>query len=227
MERRQSQRGSVCVLGKVRKCRKGGNPAVLQGTSLLSLGCKWIIACWDSSLPQPILPLSVGSFLTGGLDTKVRAPAFCLFRRHAGRLSDSRASLPCCARKLCWSCLRRHAESVIDDARPEMNCPLLCKAWRWFTVLAVAGQTKSVVVSWRVKVVRKALPMLTAQMIAFSSKLGQNAVIHKYSEAKLMQQQWLQWLPLKGTGCTVTPCSKKTQFRTCTKHALGVQQQWH
>ncbi|CAJ1337663.1 unnamed protein product [Effrenium voratum] len=38
------------------------------------------------------------------------------------------ASLPCCARKLCWSCLRRHAESVIDDARPEMNCPLLCKA---------------------------------------------------------------------------------------------------
>jgi len=37
--------------------------------------------------------------------------------------------LPCCKGTICWSCLRRHAEGVIDDARPEMLCPLLpCKA---------------------------------------------------------------------------------------------------
>jgi len=33
--------------------------------------------------------------------------------------------LPCCSGKLCWSCLRRYAEGVIDDARPEMRCPLV------------------------------------------------------------------------------------------------------
>lgn len=35
------------------------------------------------------------------------------------------ANLSCCGHSLCWSCVRRHAESVIDDARPEMLCPLL------------------------------------------------------------------------------------------------------
>ena len=35
--------------------------------------------------------------------------------------------LPCCSQTVCWDCLRRHAESVIDDARPDMNCPLSCK----------------------------------------------------------------------------------------------------
>lgn len=35
------------------------------------------------------------------------------------------ASMPCCGGVLCWACVRRHAESVIDDARPEMRCPLL------------------------------------------------------------------------------------------------------
>lgn len=35
------------------------------------------------------------------------------------------AELPCCRARICWTCLRRHAESVIDDARPEMLCPLL------------------------------------------------------------------------------------------------------
>jgi len=39
----------------------------------------------------------------------------------------SMVRLPCCKRTLCWACLRRHAESVIDDARPDMNCPLVCK----------------------------------------------------------------------------------------------------
>eukprot|EP00929_Paragymnodinium_shiwhaense_P092816 TRINITY_DN52821_c0_g1_i2.p1 TRINITY_DN52821_c0_g1~~TRINITY_DN52821_c0_g1_i2.p1 ORF type:complete len:401 (-),score=45.95 TRINITY_DN52821_c0_g1_i2:142-1344(-) len=34
------------------------------------------------------------------------------------------AELPCCKAKLCWVCVRRHAESVADDARPEMLCPL-------------------------------------------------------------------------------------------------------
>ncbi|CAK0860099.1 unnamed protein product [Prorocentrum cordatum] len=34
------------------------------------------------------------------------------------------ATMPCCGGRLCWSCVRRHAESVIDDARPEMLCPL-------------------------------------------------------------------------------------------------------
>eukprot|EP00931_Biecheleriopsis_adriatica_P119043 TRINITY_DN94332_c0_g1_i1.p1 TRINITY_DN94332_c0_g1~~TRINITY_DN94332_c0_g1_i1.p1 ORF type:complete len:437 (-),score=53.10 TRINITY_DN94332_c0_g1_i1:29-1339(-) len=39
------------------------------------------------------------------------------------------AELPCCGQVLCWACLRRHAESVVDDARPDMRCPLLpCKA---------------------------------------------------------------------------------------------------
>jgi len=33
-------------------------------------------------------------------------------------------SLPCCGGTMCWSCLRQHAEAVIDDARPEMLCPL-------------------------------------------------------------------------------------------------------
>lgn len=33
-------------------------------------------------------------------------------------------TLPCCAGTLCWNCVRRHAESVVDDARPEMLCPL-------------------------------------------------------------------------------------------------------
>lgn len=35
------------------------------------------------------------------------------------------ASLPCCGNFLCWTCVRRHAESVIDDGRPEMLCPIL------------------------------------------------------------------------------------------------------
>lgn len=34
------------------------------------------------------------------------------------------ARLPCCGGELCWACVRRHAESVVDDARPEMRCPL-------------------------------------------------------------------------------------------------------
>eukprot|EP00435_Cladocopium_sp_Y103_P051536 s478_g16.t1 len=37
------------------------------------------------------------------------------------------ATLPCCKQSVCWACLCRHAESVIDDARPDMNCPLFCK----------------------------------------------------------------------------------------------------
>ena len=36
------------------------------------------------------------------------------------------ATLPCCKQSVCWACLCRHAESVIDDARPDMNCPLFC-----------------------------------------------------------------------------------------------------
>ena len=40
--------------------------------------------------------------------------------------------LPCCKRTLCWACLRRHAESVIDDARPDMNCPLVCSLTKRF-----------------------------------------------------------------------------------------------
>eukprot|EP00927_Polykrikos_kofoidii_P021790 TRINITY_DN20532_c0_g1_i1.p1 TRINITY_DN20532_c0_g1~~TRINITY_DN20532_c0_g1_i1.p1 ORF type:complete len:423 (-),score=23.62 TRINITY_DN20532_c0_g1_i1:83-1309(-) len=32
--------------------------------------------------------------------------------------------LPCCQSVLCWRCLRQHAESVVNDARPEMLCPL-------------------------------------------------------------------------------------------------------
>lgn len=37
------------------------------------------------------------------------------------------ATLSCCKQSVCWACLCRHAESVIDDARPDMNCPLFCK----------------------------------------------------------------------------------------------------
>jgi len=33
--------------------------------------------------------------------------------------------LSCCGVSLCWHCVRRHAESVVDDARPEMLCPFL------------------------------------------------------------------------------------------------------
>merc|ERR1719162_546006 len=33
------------------------------------------------------------------------------------------AELPCCQARVCWTCVRRHAESVIDDSRPEMHCP--------------------------------------------------------------------------------------------------------
>jgi len=33
------------------------------------------------------------------------------------------AVLPCCKRSLCWSCVRKHAEGVIDDGRREMLCP--------------------------------------------------------------------------------------------------------
>merc|ERR1712232_572268 len=34
------------------------------------------------------------------------------------------ATPPCCGRQVCWTCVCRHADSVIDDARPEMQCPL-------------------------------------------------------------------------------------------------------
>merc|ERR1711879_871110 len=34
------------------------------------------------------------------------------------------ATLPCCRQVVCWSCVRRHAESVVDDARSDMLCPL-------------------------------------------------------------------------------------------------------
>lgn len=34
------------------------------------------------------------------------------------------AKTRCCQRSVCWSCIRRHAESVLDDAREEMLCPL-------------------------------------------------------------------------------------------------------
>mmetsp|Transcript_14875 Transcript_14875/g.32123 ORF Transcript_14875/g.32123 Transcript_14875/m.32123 type:complete len:390 (+) Transcript_14875:91-1260(+) len=35
----------------------------------------------------------------------------------------------CCGQVICWSCVRRHSEGVIDDARPDMLCPMLpCKA---------------------------------------------------------------------------------------------------
>mmetsp|Transcript_11844 Transcript_11844/g.22942 ORF Transcript_11844/g.22942 Transcript_11844/m.22942 type:complete len:390 (-) Transcript_11844:15-1184(-) len=35
------------------------------------------------------------------------------------------ATLPCCNGVLCWACVRRHVQSVIDEGRPEMRCPLL------------------------------------------------------------------------------------------------------
>ena len=38
------------------------------------------------------------------------------------------ARLPCCNRLICWDCLRSHAESVIDDSRPHMACPMNCHA---------------------------------------------------------------------------------------------------
>jgi len=44
---------------------------------------------------------------------EVRATPWCLAR------------LPCCNGELCWACVRRHAESVVEDARTEMLCPLL------------------------------------------------------------------------------------------------------
>jgi len=37
-------------------------------------------------------------------------------------------ALPCCNKTICWPCVRRHAESVVEEARPEMVCPLAgCK----------------------------------------------------------------------------------------------------
>jgi len=33
------------------------------------------------------------------------------------------AVLPCCEKSLCWKCVRNHAESVVDDLRPDMRCP--------------------------------------------------------------------------------------------------------
>ena len=36
------------------------------------------------------------------------------------------AKLPCCKKSICWECVWSHAESVIDDARPQMSCPMLC-----------------------------------------------------------------------------------------------------
>ena len=38
------------------------------------------------------------------------------------------ARLACCNKSVCWECVRSHAESVIDDSRPLMACPMLCKA---------------------------------------------------------------------------------------------------
>lgn len=38
------------------------------------------------------------------------------------------SKMSCCGAVVCWACVRRHSEAVIDDARPEMNCPSLnCK----------------------------------------------------------------------------------------------------
>eukprot|EP00401_Gymnodinium_catenatum_P019076 CAMPEP_0117486398 /NCGR_PEP_ID=MMETSP0784-20121206/15456_1 /TAXON_ID=39447 /ORGANISM="" /LENGTH=269 /DNA_ID=CAMNT_0005281007 /DNA_START=69 /DNA_END=877 /DNA_ORIENTATION=- len=36
--------------------------------------------------------------------------------------------LPCCSKTICWPCVRRYAESVVEDMRPEMLCPFAqCK----------------------------------------------------------------------------------------------------
>jgi len=51
------------------------------------------------------------------------------------------ARLQCCGGALCWNCLRKHAESVIDDARPEMLCPFFhCKRVLPDVVVAKAFQ---------------------------------------------------------------------------------------
>lgn len=50
----------------------------------------------------------------------------------------SMATLPCCKQSVCWVCLCRHSESVIDDARPDMNCPLSCDSHLLSLVLEVA-----------------------------------------------------------------------------------------
>lgn len=68
--------------------------------------------------------------LLSALGCSVAAVEVCECPVCAETLEDnpwSMVSLPCCNQSLCWACLRRHAESVIDDARPDMNCPLFCK----------------------------------------------------------------------------------------------------
>mmetsp|Transcript_110880 Transcript_110880/g.207860 ORF Transcript_110880/g.207860 Transcript_110880/m.207860 type:complete len:395 (+) Transcript_110880:22-1206(+) len=62
-------------------------------------------------------------FLQQGTGTERVSCAICLESVRCN--SWNRACLPCCRGSICWSCVRRHAESVIDDARPEMLCPLL------------------------------------------------------------------------------------------------------
>lgn len=40
-------------------------------------------------------------------------------------LARKMITMSCCQGTLCRTCLRCHVESVVDDARPEMRCPLL------------------------------------------------------------------------------------------------------